>query len=160
MTNAMAKELPAAGLVHSTFRIARHYPRSPARVFQAFADKDQVRRWRVDGDGFVIREFTYDFRVGGGEVSRFAFGDGPEIRLDAQFQEIARDERIVYSYRMAAGAQPMSVSLTTIEFRPSGDGAELVFTEQGVYFGGADEAKGREEGTRYLLNKLAASLEG
>jgi uncharacterized protein YndB with AHSA1/START domain len=145
--------------VHSTFQVTRHYPRTPARVFRAFADKEQVRRWRVEGDGFDIREFSYDFKVGGGEVSRFAFGGGPEIRLDAQFQQIAPDERIIYSYRMAMGANPMSVSLTTIEFHPSGNGTNLVFTEQGVYFGGPAEAQGREEGTRALLENLAGALQ-
>ena len=156
----LTTQQPAAAIVHSTFQVTRHYPRSPARVFHAFADKEQVRRWRVEGDGFDIREFSYDFKVGGGEVSRFAFGEGPEIRLDAQFQQIEPDERIIYSYRMAMGANPMSVSLTTIEFNPSGNGTNLVFTEQGVYFGGAAEAKGREEGTRALLESLAGALQG
>jgi uncharacterized protein YndB with AHSA1/START domain len=159
MTQLKTKQ-PEAAIVHSTFQVTRHYPRPPARVFDAFADKDQVRRWRVEGDGFDIREFTYDFKVGGGEVSRFAFGGGPEIRLDAQFQEIAPDERIIYSYRMAVGANPMSVSLATIEFHSSGKGTNLVYTEQGVYFGGPAEAKGREEGTRALLESLAGALQG
>ena len=155
----LTTQQPEATTVHSTFQVTRHYPRSPARVFRAFADKEQVRRWRVEGDGFDIREFSYDFKVGGSEVSRFAFGDGPEIRLDAQFQHIAPDERIIYSYRMAMGANPLSVSLTTIEFNPSGNGTNLVFTEQGVYFGGPAEAQGREEGTRALLENLAGALQ-
>jgi uncharacterized protein YndB with AHSA1/START domain len=147
-------------IVHSTFRVVRHYPRPPARVFDAFSDKEQVRRWRVEGDGFNIREFLYDFRVDGGEVTRFAFGNGPEIHLDARFLDIVHDERIVFSYRMAAGANPMSVSLTTVEFHASGTGTDLIHTEQGVYFGGPDEAKGREEGTRFLLEQLARTLDG
>jgi uncharacterized protein YndB with AHSA1/START domain len=155
-----AIEQTESAIVHSTFRVTRHYSRAPARVFQAFADKEQVRRWRVEGDGFDIREFSYDFRVGGGEVKRFAFGDGPEIRLDAQFQDIAPHERIVFSYRVAMGDSPMSISLTTVEFRKSAVGTELVYTEQGVFFGGREEVKGREEGTRLILDSLAKALEG
>lgn len=145
-------------VIHSTFTIERTYPQSPAKVFHAFADKATVKRWRIDGDGFNIAEFTFDFRVGGGEVSRFSYQGGPEIRLDAQFQDIVADKRIVFSYRMAIGPQPMSASLTTVELTPSGEGTRLTYTEQGAFFDGADSAQGREEGTRGLLDALAAEL--
>ena len=144
--------------VKATFTIERTYPQSPAKVFHAFADKATVRRWRIDGDGFAIAEFTFDFRVGGGEVSRFSYQGGPEIRLDAQFQDIVADRRIVFSYRMAIGPQPMSASLTTVELTPSGEGTRLTYTEQGAFFDGVDSAQGREEGTRGLLEALAAEL--
>ena len=117
-----------------------------------------VRRWRVEGEGCLVHEFTFDFRVGGSEVSRFSFMGGPEIRLDAQFQAIVPDQRIVFTYRMSMGAVPLSASLTTVELVPSGGGTRLVFTEQGAYFDGVDSAKGREEGCRALLEKLAAEL--
>ncbi|ESW82478.1 SRPBCC family protein [Mesorhizobium sp. C280B] len=146
-------------VIHSTFTIERTYPQSPERVFLAFADKVTVRRWRVEGDGFTIAEFTFDFRVGGGEVSRFSYQGGPEIRLDAQFQDIVPDRRIVFSYRMAVGAQPLSASLTTVELAPSGEGTRLTYTEQGAFFDGVDSAQGREEGTRGLLQALAAELQ-
>jgi uncharacterized protein YndB with AHSA1/START domain len=35
-------------VLHSTFRIERSYPQHPPRVFHAFADKEMVRRWRVE----------------------------------------------------------------------------------------------------------------
>jgi uncharacterized protein YndB with AHSA1/START domain len=97
-------------VIHNTFRIERDYPQSPARVFFAFADQAMVRRWRVEGEGCKVHEFTFDFRIGGSEVSRFSFMDGPEIRLDAQFQDIIPDRRIVFAYRMAMGPNPFSAS--------------------------------------------------
>ena len=146
-------------VIHSTFTIERTYPQSPARVFHAFADKATVRRWRVEGDGFAIAEFSFDFRVGGGEVSRFSYGGGPEIRLDAQFQDIVPDQRIVFSYRMAIGQQAMSASLPTVELTPDDGGTRLTYTEQGAFFDGVDSARGREEGTRGLLEALAVELQ-
>ena len=145
-------------VIHSTFSIERTYPQSPARVFSAFADQATVRRWRVESEGCEVLEFTFDFRVGGTEVSRFCFGGGPEIRLDAQFQDIIPDRRIVFVYRMAMGPNPFSASLTTVELAPSGDGTRLTFTEQGAFFDGVDSVKGREEGCRGLLESLAAEL--
>ncbi|SFP25422.1 Uncharacterized conserved protein YndB, AHSA1/START domain [Mesorhizobium sp. NFR06] len=157
--NQIAHAKDEQSVIHSTFTIERTYPQSPTKVFHAFADKATVRRWRIDGDGFAIAEFTFDFRVGGGEVSRFSYQGGPEIRLDAQFQDIIADQRIVFSYRMAIGSQTMSASLTTVELTPSGEGTRLTYTEQGAFLDGVDSAQGREEGTRGLLEALAAELQ-
>ena len=150
---------PQSMVAHSTFRVERFYPHTPARVFHAFADKETVRRWRIQDDNCEVFEFSFDFRVGGTEVSRFSFGGGPEIRLDAQFQDIVPDQRIVFGYRMAMGDVTFSASLTTVELLPSGDGTRLIYTEQGAFFGGADSAEGREEGCRILLEKLAVELQ-
>jgi uncharacterized protein YndB with AHSA1/START domain len=146
-------------VIHSTFIIERIYPQSPARVFFAFTNKDMVRRWRVEGEGWKIYEFTFDCRIGGNEVSRFSYMNGPEIRLDAQFQDIVPDRRIVFVYRMAMGQTPLSASLTTVELVPSGNGTRLTYTEQGAFFDGADSAQAREAGTRGLLEKLAEELQ-
>lgn len=146
-------------VVHSTFRIERVYRQPPARVFHAFADKETVRRWRVQDDGCEVHEFTFDFSVGGSEVSRFSFAGGPEIRLDAQFQDIVPDARIVFTYRMGMAAAPFSASLTTVELVASGDGTRLIYTEQGAFFDGGGSVQGREEGCRALLEKLAAELQ-
>jgi uncharacterized protein YndB with AHSA1/START domain len=156
----MNEATEAPGAIHSTFRISRNYPQPPDRVFKAFENAELVRRWRVEDENVKVLEFTYDFRVGGTEVSRFVFPGGPEIRLDAQFQDIVSNERIIFTYRMVAGPMLLSVSLTTIEMNRSGRGTDLFFTEQGVYFAGADSAKNREEGTRFILEKLAKELGG
>lgn len=144
--------------IHSTFRITRTYPHAPERVFRAFAEKDSVRRWRVEDENCEVLEFSYDFRVGGAEVSRFIFAGGPEIRLDAQFQDIIPSDRIIFAYRMAVGPILLSVSLTTIEFDRVAEGTRLTFTEQGAYFDGPDAEVNREEGAQFILEKLAQEL--
>ena len=78
----------------------------------------------------------------------------------AEFQDIVPDTRIVFVYRMAAGDMPLSVSLTTIELAPWQGGTQLTFTEQGAFFAGPESARGREEGCRFLMDKLAAELAG
>jgi uncharacterized protein YndB with AHSA1/START domain len=147
-------------LIHSTFQVERTYPQSPNRVFRAFAEKEVVRKWRVEDENCRVHEFTFDFRVGGLECSRFTFDGGPEIRLDAQFQDIVPNERIVFSYRMAIGEMPLSVSLASVELiqTPSG-GTDLTHTEYGIYFDEADAADHRKEGCQFLLEKLGKALE-
>lgn len=158
MTNLASSSIAAA--LHSTFRIERRFEQIPSRVFIAFSDKEQVRRWRIEGEGCEVLEFQFDFRVGGNEVSRFTFGGGPEIRLDAEFHDIIPDRRIVFSYRMAVkGAPPFSASLTTVEFSLLGTGTLLAYTEQNALLDGTDSATSREEGCRGLLEKLATELQ-
>lgn len=146
--------------VHSTFRLERAYAATPAEVFHAFADTDAKRRWLVEGEGFEILDFTADFREGGKDVSRFRFGDGPEIVNETTYHEIVANERLIYAYRMDMAGEPMSVSLATIEFVPQGGGTLLVLTEHGAYLDGRDDGTSREEGMRGLLEALAREVEG
>ena len=53
-----------------------------------------------------------------------------------------------------------TVSLTTVEFTPAGDGGtRLVLTEQGAFLDGQEQPQWREHGTAEQLQALAAVLE-
>lgn len=146
-------------VTHATFRIERTYPHPPAHVFFAHSDAATKRRWHVESDGFEVFEHQLDFRVGGSEIQRFRYGEGPEVRCDVQFQDIIPDQRLIFSYRMSFGTQPFSASLATIELTPVASGTRLTYTEQGAYFGDPGGPEGREEGMRQLLEALAAELD-
>jgi len=80
--------------------------------------------------------------------------------FDATSPDIVQDRRIVFAYSMHLDDRRISVSLTTIEIWPDGDGARLSFTEQGAFLDGYDDAGSRERGTGELLDKVEASLKG
>ena len=143
---------------HATFSIDRAYPQSPSRVFAAHAVIGIKRRWFAEGEGFTLHHYALDFRVDGRETARFSFEGGPEVTMEMVHQVIVPDRLIIIAYRMAIGDDPISASLATIDFAPQGAGTQLTYTEQGVYFGGAGEIAGREEGSRGLLEKLAEVL--
>ena len=150
-------------VIHSTFVIERTYPTTPERVFAAFADPAKKRRWSAEGEGFEVEEFEMDFRVGGRERARFRSKGSAPLK-DATFtnetiyQDIVPNRRVVIAYTMAAGDKRFSVSLATVEFLPSEKGTDLIFTEQGAFFEGADGPKMREGGWRELLEHLAKEL--
>jgi len=147
-------------VIHSTFSIDRTYPQSPARVFHAHANEAMKRRWLAEGEGWEVSKFTLDFRIDGAETSRFRYQAGPEISYDALFQDIVVNERIVFVYRMAVAGKPISVSLATTQLVATGTGGTvLTYTEQGTYFGDPNAPKHREEGSRDILEKLAAELQ-
>lgn len=150
--------MTANAVVHASFTIERSYAASPARVFAAFADPAQKRRWFAEGEGWEIEQFDVDVRVGGHERSRFRFQGGPPITNDTVCQVIQLNERIILAYAMTIDGAPPSGSLLTMEFVPEGTGTKLVFTEQGAYLDGEDGPIQREEGSRELLETLAEAL--
>jgi uncharacterized protein YndB with AHSA1/START domain len=151
-------------VTHSTFVIERHYPAAPERVFTAFADPAKKRRWFAEGEGFVLDKFEMDFRVGGCEYSRFRFTAGKPLEEgtpcanDTVYMDIVPDRRIVIAYTMTVGGKRISSSQSTFELLPSDQGTDLIFTEQAVFFEGADGPEVREGGWRQLFEQLAKEL--
>jgi uncharacterized protein YndB with AHSA1/START domain len=146
-------------VTHSTFTLERTYDAPPARVFNAFADPAIKRRWFVDGEGWEVEEFAGEFKVGGLERSRFRFRGGEPIRNDTTYHDIVPNERVIFAYSMTIGDKRISSSLATLQFKPSGKGTRLVFTEQGAFLDGLDSAGPREGGWKELLDALGRALQ-
>lgn len=96
--------------------------------------------------------------MGGKEVNVGGPKGGPHSAFRATYLNIVPDERIIYAYDMDLDGVPISVSVTTVELKPSGAGTRLVLTEQGAYLDDFDNPAGREEGTMEALHALEAVL--
>jgi uncharacterized protein YndB with AHSA1/START domain len=147
-----------SSVTHETFVIERTYDAPAARVFRAWADPPRKARWFAGSSDALGHGYQLDFQVGGHETNRGGPPGGPVYTYAAQFRDIVVDQRIVYTYEMCADDSRISVSVATVEFRQSDGATQLVLTEQGVFLDGLDTAAQREEGTRSLLDSLAASL--
>jgi uncharacterized protein YndB with AHSA1/START domain len=145
-------------VVHETFVIERTYPVAPARVFHALSDQAAKSKWFVGSGDWAVRKFEMDFRVGGREVNSGALKGEPVHTFNALYHDIVENQRIVYSYDMHIGDTRISVSLATIELKPEGSATRLVFTEQGAFLDGYDDAGSRERGTRDLLDALGRAV--
>ena len=145
-------------VTHATFTLERTYDAPSSKVFNAFADPAIKRRWFVEGEGWEVEEFTGEFKVGGIERSRFRFRGGAPVRNDTTYHDIVPNERIIFAYSMTIGDNRISSSLATLQFKPSGTGTQLVFTEQGAFLDGLDSAGPREEGWKELLDALGRAL--
>ena len=150
-------------VTHSTFVIERRFSATPERVFAAFSDPATKNRWYADRKSMEVEQFEMDFRVGGTDRTRYRFLEGspfPGIPLayETTYLDIVPNRRIVIAYAVTLGDKRISASLATFELVPEGDGTDLVFTEQGAYFEGADGPQMREAGWRTLLEKLSADL--
>jgi uncharacterized protein YndB with AHSA1/START domain len=142
---------------HATFVIDRTYEAPPERVFAAWSDPVAKSTWFGAGDG---SSHQLDFRVGGHELNRGGPPGGAVYIYEARIYEIVEGERIAYAYDMTADGTRISVSLATVEFKPSGEGTRLIYTEQDAFFDGGDSVESREHGTKVLLDNLEATLKG
>jgi uncharacterized protein YndB with AHSA1/START domain len=145
---------------HASFVIERNYDASPSKVFNAFADPRAKARWFIGPNEWIKDEYQLDFRVGGREHLSGGEPGGQLHIFDAIYQDIVPNERIIFSYDMHIADQRISVSLTTVEFKPAGKGTRLTFTEHGVFLDGYDDDASRERGTRGLLDQLETALRG
>jgi uncharacterized protein YndB with AHSA1/START domain len=143
---------------HATFTIERTYAASPAKVFDAWANPVSKAKWFVGPGEWVRSPHKLDFRVGGRESVAGGPQGGQVHRFDAAYHDIVPNERIVTTYDMYMDDTRISVSLATVELTPAGTGTRLVYTEQGVFLDGYDDAGSREKGTRDLLDNLERSL--
>ena len=139
-------------VTHSTFVLERLYDAPPARVFGAWSDQQAKAQW------FGASDFELDFRIGGREVNRGGPEGGPVFTYDARYQDIVEGQRIVYTYDMLMDDTRISVSVATVEFKPSGDGTLLTYTEQGAFLDGHDTPEQREGGTGTIFDKLGEVL--
>jgi uncharacterized protein YndB with AHSA1/START domain len=140
-------------VTHATFTLERMYPVPPARVFSAWADPESKRRWFAGPDS----GHQLDFRVGGHEVNH-AQHSGAELTFESLYRDIVADQRIVYTSVLIQDDRPATVSLTTVELHPTGDGTRLVLTEQGAFLDGLEQPAWREQGTGDWLDALGVDL--
>jgi uncharacterized protein YndB with AHSA1/START domain len=147
-------------VTHDTFVISRMYDAPVASVFRAWADPSRKARWFAGSADALGNGYELDFQVGGREVNRGGPPGGQTYTYVAQFRDIVKNRRIVSTSEMFADDTLISVTVATVEFGDSGDTTELILTEQGVFLDGKETAAQREEGTRSLLDTLAAWLAG
>ena len=147
-------------ITHGHFTIERVLRATPARVFAAWSSTKAMLQWFHGPAEWGAPNLEIDFRIGGGGRSSAGPKGGVPHRFESRYYDIVENERIVYAYEMYSGPKRMSVSLATIELQAVPGGTKLVLTEQGAFidesWGGNDS---REQGTRGLLEQLAAEVE-
>ena len=154
-----ASPIVPSNVEHDTFVLERGYPVPPARVFSAWADPAQKVRWFTGSADVASSGYELDFRVGGREFNSAQVGESV-FTYEARIEDIVPGARIVYSYYMTLDGRRISVSMTTVEFRPDGEGTALVLTEHGAYLDGLDRPELRRHGIGEQLTGLGTVLAG
>ena len=146
--------MTARSAEHGSFVLNRTYPVPPARSSPPGPAATPRRAGSARPE---MPRLRLDFRVGGTEINSGGPPGRTRPHVRGDLQGHRADERIVYGYTMDADGTVISVSVTTVEFTPAGDGTTLTFTEQGVFLDGADTLTVREKGTGELLDQLGTA---
>jgi uncharacterized protein YndB with AHSA1/START domain len=152
-------------VIHATAVIEKSYPKPVERVFAAFSDPAQKRRWYAERSGNAVERFEMDFRPGGSETLAYRLGanspfPGALITNAESFQDIVPNQRIVTASAMSFEGRRFSVSLVTFEFLATAQGCDLICTHQDAFFEGADGPDRREKGWQDILARLDKELLG
>ncbi len=145
-------------VTHATFVVDRSYDAPVERVYAACSDPVAKAKWFVGPDEWEKSDHKLDFKVGGRESVSGGPAGGPIHYYNALLWDIVPNERIVSTYEMHMDDIRISVSLATLEFKPAGSGTRIVYTEQGAFLDGYDNADQRERGTRDLFDQLETAL--
>jgi len=150
-------------VIHSTFVLERSYPKSPERVFSAFASAPQKSRWFFTGRSTDLEKYELDFRERGSEHAYLRFKEGspfPGVPMitDTDYLDITPNRRIVTCSTMTIGDNRVSVALVTFELLPTDKGTDLICTHQGAFFEGSGGPEMREEGWRKIFENLDKEL--
>jgi uncharacterized protein YndB with AHSA1/START domain len=124
-------EVRHGAVLHLTRRIAA----SPEAVFDAWTDPAVLNRWWAAQPTWEGADAEVDLREGGSyRLSMRDTETGETHTVFGEYTEVRRPERLAYTWTWASNPEPMRGSegtLVEVEFRPDGDGTEIVLTHSG-----------------------------
>lgn len=132
--------------------VRRTLPAPRERVFAAWTQPEQMRKWAGPGD-VTAAEVESDFRVGGKYRIGMLRPDGETWYVGGVFREIREPGLVSYTWRWEEeNAADEIDTLVTVEFNDRGQQTELVLTHEG--FGSEESRNGHEGGWGQAIDKL------
>ena len=136
-------------------RLERIYDAAPERVFDAWTNREVLRRWWAAGPDWEGVSAEVDLRVGG--RLRLAMQDPDADRPYAgggEYTVVERPGRIAFTWRWEDRDDPET--LVTVDFHPHGDGTRLVLAHSGL---GSEESRdGHADGWTKCLDNLGSRV--
>ena len=131
--------------------IVRRIRASPARIWAAITQPDQmVQWWGIDAGPTLSAEA--DARPGGRFAVTFRMLDGAEISIGGGYREVVPEQKLVFSWEWPGGRE----SRVTFVLKPIDEGTELTLVHEQLP---DDDARtSHERGWNALLDKLAQFL--
>jgi len=134
-------------------RVRRVVPARKERVFRAWTEPSQMKRWWTIGEGWRTSFVDVDLRVGG----RFTVGNEPAggspLLITGEFLVVQPPDKLVYTWRFEL-PRPEE-TLVTVEFRSLGDATEVLVTHE---HSSEEMGPSAEAGWNAALERLASLL--
>jgi uncharacterized protein YndB with AHSA1/START domain len=137
----------------TTLEITRLFDASPARLFDAWLDREQWQAW-IGPEGVHCEVPLLEPRVGGRYRITMRLSDGRVIPVAGVFKTIDVPRTLAFTWGWEGDAS--RESLVTITLRAKGDQTELTLRQQGL--GSVSNRDDHGKGWNSALNKLKAYL--
>jgi uncharacterized protein YndB with AHSA1/START domain len=135
-----------------TIRVRTVVPARKERVFRAWTEPSEVKRWWSIGEGWKTSFVDMDLRVGG----KFTLGnepaDGNVVLITGEFLIVQPPDKLVYTWRFQGPKSEESV--VKVEFRDLGDQTEVLMTHEHS----AEMGPSGEAAWNAVLQRLASLL--
>jgi uncharacterized protein YndB with AHSA1/START domain len=143
-------------LDETTLEIERLFAAPPARVFDAWMNREEWQAW-IGPEGMACEVPLLEPRVGGRYQVIMHMAGGGTIPVAGTFQVIDAPRRLVFTWGWEN--EPDRQSLITLTFASAGDGqTRFVLRQEGL--GTAENRDNHRQGWNSALNKLDAYLGG
>ena len=129
------------------------------RVFEAWTNAEQLKKWFGPDEDIVVPQTKVDLRTGGKYRIQMKMPDGEFHTAAGTYREVKPPERLVFTWAWEkGGSEPdfgevePSEMLITLEFLPRGKQTELVFTQEN--FASVESRDRHEHGWSGCFDKL------
>jgi len=126
-------------------------------VFTAWSKAEHAVRW-FGPKNFTVPHCKMDFRVGGVYRACICSPDGAEYWMRGVYREIAKPERIVFTFAWEEEGERGRENLVTVTFVEQGDKTRMTFRQ--AFFESVSERDSHNEGWSECLDRLAQFLAG
>ena|SRR5215831_5492461 len=138
----------------SSLRLARSFKVPRARLFQAWTNPEELKKWWQLGHGWKLTIAEVDLKVGGKyRIGLTSTQNDAKHNVTGIFQEVLAPERLVYSWTVEDSKAGNQVSIVTVEFHDKGKSSELVLRHDRL--GGKDSRQSTYDGWLIVLDGLA-----
>ena len=138
-----------------SLEVRHRYAATPERVFRAWTEADQVRRWWKLSEGHHCTQAEIDLRVGGSYQFQMAAKEGAAMpAISGSYLEIDPPRRLVFTWRWVHHPVEKE-TLVTVEFRTAAEGCEVVLMH--TRFPDANMRDQHEQGWCAVLKMLEAT---
>lgn len=134
----------------TSLRLSRVIKADPERVFRAWTDPTDLKRWSCPEGDYSVADVKVDLAVGGKYRIQMKTPDGNSVAAHGVYKEIERPRKLVYTWDWEH--ESIGETRVTVEFNDLGGSTEVVLTHE--RFPNAEAKTGHEEGWTGCLNRL------
>jgi uncharacterized protein YndB with AHSA1/START domain len=135
-------------------QVRRVYAVSPEQLFKAWTTPEELKRWHAP-DPMTVPLVEVDLRVGGSYRIHMREPGGQEYHVSGTYRVVEPPRKLVYTWKWD---HEDTATQVTLEFKPQGNGTELVLTHEG--FASEDSQARHEHGWTSIFERLAREFGG